>query len=1171
MSVATVPVSSPYKGLAAFDDTDLDALLFFGRARETEVVAANVLASRLTVLYGPSGVGKSSLLRAGVVRAIRAQGSSPVPAVVAYGSWGGDPLAGLEEAARTAVGEALGREPADAPGSLTDRLAAWSAELGAEICLLLDQLEELFLYHAASAGAGGFVDLLPELVNRPGLHINVLLGLRDDALAQLDVFKGRIPGLFANSLRLDNLDRHAGREAILGPLGRYAELDGVRVEIEEGLVDAVLDEVAAGRIDRGLSARGAAALSEDHGDRIETPYLQLVLQRVWEVEHERGSSVLRLATFRDLGGAQRIVEDHLERALRALTPAQQDAAASVFGHLVTPSGMKVAHGVTDLATYAAVGEVELEPILRSLASQRILRPLGENGHAVGGRYEIFHDVLGDAVLAWRTGHQSARALELERDRARRRHRRALFVAAFALVALAAMTALAIYALAQRGEAEEQAEFAQRQKLTAQREATKARARALDATATAMLDTDPEKSLRMAARAAALSATPQAEMVLREALRAARLLAIFPARRAITKAMLSGDGTQVFTASLDGNGRVFDVASHRLVSLFAHGAPVLSGGFDREGRIAATGGEDGRVLIWTPGRPRPLYVLRHGAKVRDVAVSPDGSYVVSAGGRAAKVWRVDDGSLLARLPHETPVTRVVFAPDGRSFVTVSRDSLARLFDTQSGTLLVTFNQGGRVTSAWFPTYYGTLVTAGANKTARVWSLSTGFRLGEVEGHVGPVTKAVLSPRGNFLGTVSTDGSGRIWDARTATVQSLLIGHTNPLQDIAFGPTGFTVVTASRDGTARVWKSDNGDQIGLLAGHRGPVTTAAFSPSGKEVLTASDDGTARLWNAVAQPRLQPIRDMGEPLAEARYVGDGSRILATARTSASFIRAADGKILRSFRVGTPVTEAAASPDGGAVALISASRVIFFDAVTGRPQRSLAHPSTITAFAYASDGQTFATGDTDGAVRVWSRQGALVREFNGHRSAITDLAFDPRGGRVASASRDTTVRLWTVRTPAAGRVLTGHQDDVESVAFSPNGVRLVTASRDHSVIVWRARTGAIEKTLNWHFGAVLDAQFSPDGRWIVTAGPKTAQLWQPGSREPLFRYGLAGHEAPLTSVTFDPSSRLVLTAGLDGTVRRYSCALCGGLRELRVLARDHLADAGRGLTARQRRAYLG
>ena len=136
------------------------------------------------------------------------------------------------------------------------------------------------------------------------------------------------------------------------------------VAIEPELEEAVLDEVAAGRIEPGGADRGAVT-NGDASRRVETPYLQLVLQRVWEVERDRGSSSLRLATFHELGGAQRIVEDHLERALAALTPSQQDAAATVFGHLVTPSGTKIAHGLSDLAIYASLPETELEPMLQS--------------------------------------------------------------------------------------------------------------------------------------------------------------------------------------------------------------------------------------------------------------------------------------------------------------------------------------------------------------------------------------------------------------------------------------------------------------------------------------------------------------------------------------------------------------------------------------------------------------------------------------------------------------------------------------------------------------------------------------------------------------------------------------------------------------------------------------
>ena len=324
MTAARVSPASPYKGLAAFEDTDLDALLFFGRERDTQIIAANLLAAPFTVLYGPPGVGKSSVLRAGVIRHVRSV--APDAAVVAFDSWAGDPAAALVEA----VSAAVEGDPVAADRSLGDAVTELSARFGSDLFLVLDQFEELFVYPNAETLAAQLADL----VARPHLRVNVLVALRDDALAELDVFTGRIPNVFGNYLALDRIDRAAGGAAIAEPLVRFNELSGEPpVEIEPALVDRVLDDVAVGRVEWRDVARDS---SGDDAGRIEAPYLQLVLQRLWEVEREQGSRVLRLATFEALGGAEAIVRAHLDEAMEVLEPTQQDMAARVFNQLVTP-------------------------------------------------------------------------------------------------------------------------------------------------------------------------------------------------------------------------------------------------------------------------------------------------------------------------------------------------------------------------------------------------------------------------------------------------------------------------------------------------------------------------------------------------------------------------------------------------------------------------------------------------------------------------------------------------------------------------------------------------------------------------------------------------------------------------------------------------------------------
>ena len=402
---------SPYKGLAPY--TEADSEWFFGRDSQVRVVSTNLMSARITVLYAGSGVGKTSILRAGVLPALHQEARRSVGrdgraefAVALHSRWQDDPITSLRETVASAVAAAGGRPPTlDHPAHLDDALAGCADAVDAGLLVIFDQFEEWFLYHGQTIGEGSPGDELVRAMTREDIPVRYLVSLREDALARLDWFKGRVPGMFENLLRLRHLDRPAGRAAIEGPIARYNAEHADAVEIEPGAVERVLGEVRAGAVQVGQQGQGAIAANGGaaEGERIEAPFLQLVMTRLWNEERARESGRLRLDTLERLGGADRIVGTYLDESLGALDPEDQTVAADAFNHLVTPSGTKIAHSVTDLAQYTGASGDRLETVLGDLTRMRILRPVAPPpGEDRSSRFEIFHDVLAPAVLDWRT-------------------------------------------------------------------------------------------------------------------------------------------------------------------------------------------------------------------------------------------------------------------------------------------------------------------------------------------------------------------------------------------------------------------------------------------------------------------------------------------------------------------------------------------------------------------------------------------------------------------------------------------------------------------------------------------------------------------------------------------------------------------------------------------------
>src|SRR2546430_10245249 len=256
-----VSVETPFVGLRPFSWRE--AAFFFGRDQEIRVIAANLQAVRLTLLYGPSGVGKSSILVAGVAhqfaeasRRNMARRSGAEAVAVAFSAWRDDPIAGIARAVEQEVQDLVGAvESRPSSDTLSDVLAHWSEAIGGHILVILDQFEEYFLYHGE--GEDEFALQFAEAVTQPDLNANFLISIREDAFAKLDCFEDHIPGLFETYIRLDHLDVEGARAAIHGPIEEYnRRTTGEQVAIEPELVEAILEQVRPKRLAFVDSAAG---------------------------------------------------------------------------------------------------------------------------------------------------------------------------------------------------------------------------------------------------------------------------------------------------------------------------------------------------------------------------------------------------------------------------------------------------------------------------------------------------------------------------------------------------------------------------------------------------------------------------------------------------------------------------------------------------------------------------------------------------------------------------------------------------------------------------------------------------------------------------------------------------------------------------------------------------
>ncbi len=893
-------VFRPYQGLESFDLEQ--RRFYFGRTALVEKLwqrcrelFGGPQAVRLLAILGPSGSGKSSVARAGLLAELLRH---PLPGMermrpVVFKP-GERPLRELERAVAT-----LSDAPADSPQ-----------------LVLVDQFEEIYTLCSDPAERDAFVEWLLNAARDRTRQMSVLLTLRSDFFGETQ--------------------RH--HQAL-------NQLIAAQHELVPGLTDSELREVIAEParcIGRPLDADTVALILEEaRVSQSALPLVSFALARIWE-------GILAGtppgATLRELGGVGGALAAKAKEIYGTLEARQQATARRAFTRLV-----QLGEGTRDTRRRAPVAELcgrgereaDVLTVLRRFAAEsaRMVTLASDSAQTTAEvAHEAlfdcwselrkwiddsradrrFHDRVAQAAQLWNEDRSRSGRLWRSPDldllrsfRARKpedlsdldedfflasevaqqaeladkqRRARWLRIGVVLLIAsLLAAISVAAYAIKEQRIAQTARKLAEERELTLVVE----NGRRL------LIERDlaGETLLRLMKAYLLGARSPLLQELLNEAARRLEALElVLPAHSPLPQAAYSPDGLRIVTAGgKDQTARVWDAqAGTELLALKGHTGSVLSANFSPSGRHIVTGSDDHSARIWEAQTGELKLTLQgHAGTVKSAVFRPDGQRILTASSDGTtRVWDSETGQpLLTITGPRTLVYCASYSPDGLRIVTGSDDRIVRVWDAMTGQLLMSLpGHTGSISSVSYSPDGKRIVTTGSDASARVWDAMTGQPLLSLLGHTNSVVSASYSPDGERIVTASNDATVRIWDAYRGYPVATFEGHTRSLSSASYRPDGLRIVTSSSDQTARVWNAQPNQLLLTLQGHFSFLNSASYRPDGLRIVTGSSDGTARIWDAQSGQMLLVLRGHTAELRSAAYSPNGQFIVTAKAAIAS-----------------------------------------------------------------------------------------------------------------------------------------------------------------------------------------------------------------------------------------------------------------------------------------------